>query len=38
LIGASEFAERLAGWRPKLAAMDDNILRRELFEAEPGLE
>ncbi len=35
LIGASDFAERLAGWRPKLAALGDKILRRELFEAEP---
>ena len=38
LIGASDFAERLAEWRPKLAALGDNILRRELFEAEPGPE
>ncbi len=36
LIGASEFAERLAGWAPKLAALGDNLLRRELFEAEPA--
>jgi ubiquinone/menaquinone biosynthesis C-methylase UbiE len=35
LIGAGEFAERLAGWHPKLAALGDSILRRELFEAEP---
>ncbi|HSG95761.1 MAG TPA: methyltransferase domain-containing protein, partial [Afifellaceae bacterium] len=26
LIGANEFAERLAGWRPKLVALGDNIL------------
>jgi len=38
LIGASDFAERVAGWRPKLAALGDNLLRRELFEAEPGPE
>jgi SAM-dependent methyltransferase len=38
LIGASEFAERLAGWRPKLAALGDNILRREIFVAVPGPE
>ncbi len=38
LIGASEFAERLAGWRSKLAAIDDNLLRRELFVAAPKPE
>ncbi len=36
LIGASEFAERLAGWRSKLAALGDNLLRRELFAATPS--
>jgi len=35
LIGASEFAERLAGWRSKLAAFDDELLRREFFVATP---
>ncbi len=38
LIGASEFAERLAGWRSKLAALGDNLLRRELFVAAPSPE
>jgi ubiquinone/menaquinone biosynthesis C-methylase UbiE len=38
LIGASAFAERVAGWPAKLAALGDNILRRELFEAEPAPE
>ena len=36
LIGASEFAERQAGWRSKLTAMDDGLLRRELFVATPN--
>jgi cyclopropane fatty-acyl-phospholipid synthase-like methyltransferase len=35
LFGASEFAKRVAGWRSKIAAMRDNLLRRELFVAEP---
>jgi phosphoethanolamine N-methyltransferase len=35
LIGASEFAERLAGWRSKLAAFGDELLRREFFVATP---
>ncbi len=38
LIGAGEFAERLAGWHPMLAALDENLLRRTLFVAEPRLE
>ncbi len=38
LIGASEFAERLAEWRSKLAAMGDHLLRRELFIAAPSPE
>ncbi|MFQ5784797.1 MAG: class I SAM-dependent methyltransferase [Alphaproteobacteria bacterium] len=38
LIGAGEFAERLAGWRSKLAAIGDNLLRRELFAAKPRPE
>ncbi len=36
LIGADEFDERVAGWRCKLAALADNLLRRELYEAEPA--
>ncbi len=35
LIGASEFAERLAGWRSKIAAIEEGLLRRELFVASP---
>ncbi len=35
LIGASEFAERQADWRSKVAAIDDGLLRRELFVATP---
>lgn len=38
LIGASEFAERLDGWRSKLPAIYDNLLRRELFVAAPSPE
>jgi SAM-dependent methyltransferase len=37
LIGAAEFAERQAGWRSKLAAIEDGLLRRELFVATPDL-
>jgi hypothetical protein len=36
LIGSEELAERLQGWRSKLAAMDDDLLRRELFVATPN--
>jgi SAM-dependent methyltransferase len=36
LIGASEFAERQDGWRSKIPAICDNLLRRELFVAAPG--
>ena len=38
LIGASEFAERLAEWCSKLVAIGDNLLRRELFVAVPTPE
>jgi hypothetical protein len=37
LIGAAEFAERQAGWRSKLAAIEEGLLRRELFVATPDL-
>ena len=37
VIGASEFAERQAGWRSKLTAVEDGLLRRELFVAIPDL-
>ena len=36
LIGDDEYAERLAGWRSKLAAIRDGLLLRELFVAAPG--
>ena len=32
---AEEFAERVASWRSKLAALGDGLLRRELFTAVP---
>ena len=35
LLGAAEFGERQAGWRSKLAALEDGLLRRELFVARP---
>ncbi len=38
LIGASAFAERVDGWRSKLPAICDNLLRREFFAAAPGPE
>lgn len=38
LLGTSELAERMAGWQSKLAALDDDLLRRELFVAAPNLE
>ncbi len=31
LVGSSEFAERQAGWRSKLTAIADGLLRREIF-------
>jgi SAM-dependent methyltransferase len=37
LIGAAEFAERQTGWRSKLAALEEGLLRRELFVARPDL-
>jgi SAM-dependent methyltransferase len=37
LIGAAEFAERQAGWRSKLAAIEEGLLRRELFVVAPDL-
>ena len=35
LIGATEYSERQAGWRSKIAALDEDLLRRELFVATP---
>ncbi len=37
LIGASEFGERNVGWRSKLTAIGDGLLRRELFVATSDL-
>jgi SAM-dependent methyltransferase len=37
LIGTAEFADRQAGWRSKLAAIEKGLLRRELFVATPDL-
>jgi len=31
LIGGAEFADRLTAWRSKLSALNDGLLRRELF-------
>lgn len=35
LIGSNEYLERVAGWRAKLAAIDDGLIRRELFLVAP---
>ncbi|MDH3743376.1 MAG: methyltransferase domain-containing protein [Hyphomicrobiales bacterium] len=35
LIGSKEYSERVAGWRAKLAAIGDGLLRRELFLVAP---
>lgn len=35
LLGVTEFAERLAGWRSELAAIEEGLLRRDLFVARP---
>lgn len=35
LIGPAEFSERVDGWRSKLAALGDSLLRRECFTAIP---
>ncbi len=37
VIGGAAFAERQAGWRSKLAAIEDGLLRREIFVARPSL-
>jgi hypothetical protein len=36
LVGPDERAERQAEWREKLAAINDGLLRRELFIASPN--
>lgn len=35
LLGIEAYAERLAGWRAKMSALKDDLLRRELFVAVP---
>lgn len=35
LIGATEYSERQAGWQSKIEALEDGLLRRELFVATP---
>jgi cyclopropane fatty-acyl-phospholipid synthase-like methyltransferase len=35
LLGVAEFAERQAGWRCELSAIEDGLLRRDLFVATP---
>jgi len=37
LLGVAEFAERLAGWRAELGAIEESLLRRDLFVATPAL-
>ncbi len=37
LIGAPAFAERQVGWRSKITALDEGLLRRELFVGAPNL-
>ena len=36
LLGETEFTDRVAGWPPKISAIDGNLIRRELFFATPG--
>ena len=37
LLGAAEFAERQAGWRAEFGAIEEGLLRRDLFVATPTL-
>ncbi len=37
LLGVAEFAERQAGWRAELGAIEEGLLRRDLFVATPTL-
>jgi ubiquinone/menaquinone biosynthesis C-methylase UbiE len=37
LIGTSAFDQRQVGWRSKITALDDGLLRRELFVAAPNM-
>lgn len=36
LLGVSEFAERQAGWQAEIGAIEDGLIRRDLFVATPG--
>ena len=38
LLGVTEFADRLAGWRSQLDAIEEGLLRRDLFVAIPTLD
>ena len=37
LLGAAEFADRQAGWQSELDAIEEGLLRRDLFVATPAL-
>jgi len=37
LLGAAEFAERQGGWREEFGAIEEGLLRRDLFVATPAL-
>ena len=37
LLGAAEFADRQAGWQSELGAIEEGLLRRDLFVATPAL-
>ena len=37
LLGAAEFADRQAGWQSQLGAIEEGLLRRDLFVATPAL-
>ncbi len=36
LLGEREYAERVSGWRSKIPAIDERLLRRELFSVRPA--
>ncbi len=37
LLGAAEFADRQTGWQSELCAIEEGLLRRDLFVATPAL-
>jgi hypothetical protein len=37
LIGTAAFAQRQLGWRSKIMALNDGLLRRELFVSAPNM-